>query len=451
MRTTRTTQTSLFDPPPVDHPVADDLERVSAWLDALPELVDEVAADLGAGPGNATGRHGLSCEAVLRCALLRHMRQETYRGLEFLLRDSLSAQRFARVDTARLPGKSALQETIPAIGAATWERISRRLLEAARDAGIETGERVRVDSTVTATHILEPADSQLLYDGVRVLTRLLARARDAFGADAVAFHDHRRAAKRRALEIPRRRGKARKATTYRRLLRIVARTRSYAAAALPAVEAAAGADPKWAAWRAEVVRYDALLARVVDQTRRRVLGGESVPASEKIVSLFEPHTDIIVKGGRGTHYGHKVNLATGRSGLALDVVVEDGNPADSSRCLPMLERHAEHYGAAPTHAAFDGGYATRRNLEDAKALGVKHAVFHRKRDVKPEDMTPSSWVHAQLRRFRAGIEAGISYLKRCFGLGLCRWRGLARFKAYVHSAVVAHNLTRMARLGPAPG
>ena len=117
----------------------------------------------------------------------------------------------------------------------------------------------------------------------------------------------------------------------------------------------------------------------------------------------------------------------------------------------MLGRHAAHYGAVPTHAAFDGGYATRRNLEDAKTLGVKHAVFHRKRDIKPEDMTPSSWVHAQLRRFRAGIEAGISYLKRCFGLGLCRWRGLARFKAYVHSAVVAHNLTRMARLGPSPG
>ena len=197
MRTTRTTQTSLFDPDPVDHPVADDMERVSGCLDGLPELADEVAADLGAGPGNAAGRHGLWCEAVLRCALLRHMRQETYRGLEFLLRDSLSAQRFARVDTTRLPGKSALQETISAIGAATWERINRRLLDAARDAGIETGERVRVDSTVTAAHILEPADSRLLYDGVRVLTRLLVRARYAFGADVVAFHDHRRAAKLR--------------------------------------------------------------------------------------------------------------------------------------------------------------------------------------------------------------------------------------------------------------
>ena len=451
MRATRTTQTSLFDPTPVDHPVADDLERVSAWLDAHPELVAEVEDDLGARAGSARGRHGLACETVLRCALLKHMRQETYRGLEFLLGDSLSAQRFARVDPVRLPGKSALQATVGAIGAATWERINRRLLEAARSAGIESGERVRVDSTVTRTHILEPADSRLLYDGVRVLTRLLRHARDAFGAEAVAFRDHRRAAKRRVLEVQKQRGQERRAATYRKLLRIVARTRRYVAAALPEVASAAGADPRWASWRADVAAYDALLARVVDQTRRRVFDGETVPAREKIVSLFEPHTDIIVKGGRGTHYGHKVNLATGRSGLALDVVVEDGNPADSARCLPMLERHVAHYGAAPSHAAFDGGYATKQNLEEAKALGVEHAVFHKKRGMKTEDMTPSSWVHAQLKRFRAGIEAGISYLKRCFGLGCCNWRGLARFKAYVHSAVVAHNLIRMARLGPAPG
>ncbi|MDE0350778.1 MAG: ISNCY family transposase [Gammaproteobacteria bacterium] len=432
-------------------PVADDLERVSAWLDAHPELLDGVASDLGAEAGAGRGRHGLSCEAVLRCALLMHLRRESYRGLEFLLRDSLSAQRFARVDAARPPRKSALQATIGALGAASWERINRGLLETACAAGLETGARVRVDSTVTATHILAPADSRLLYDGVRVLTRLLGRARDAFGADAVAFHDHRRAAKRRALEIGRQRGKDRRAATYRKLLRIVARTRGYAAAALPKVAAAGGADPIWRAWREELLACGELLGQVVSQTERRVFGGETVPAREKVVSLFEPHTDIIVKSGRGTHYGHKVNLTTGRSGLVLDVVVEDGNPADSSRCVPMLERHVAHYGAVPTHAAFDGGYASRENLKAAKALGVAHAVFHKKRGMKAAAMTPSSWVHAQLKRFRAGIEAGISYLKRCFGLGRCRWRGLAHFQAYVQGAVVAHNLVRLARLGPAPG
>ena len=182
MRAKRTAQTSLFDPETVDHPVAEELEWASAWLDAHPELLDEMAADLGAETGASRGRHGLTCETILRCAVLKHLRQETCRGLEFTLRDSRSAQRFARVDVARLPRKSALQATMGAVRATTWERINRRLLSVARDTGVETGERVRIDSTVTATHILEPADSRLLYDGVRVLTRLLDAARERLGS-----------------------------------------------------------------------------------------------------------------------------------------------------------------------------------------------------------------------------------------------------------------------------
>ena len=448
MREKRNAQTSLFDPQAVDHPVADDLERASAWLDAHPELLDLIAADLGASSGAGRGRRGLSCEAVLRCAVLKHLRQETYRGLEFALRDSLSARRFARIDESRPPRRSAPRATVGAIRAGTWERINRVLLDAARDAGVESGDHVRVDSTAVETHILEPSDSRLLFDGVRVLTRMLGVARERLGAEAVAFHDHRRAARRRHLEIGSARGAEKRARTYGKLLRLLANTVGYVEAALPAV-GAAGAP--WArAWEAVAAEYLDLLVRVVDQTTRRVFDGEAVPAREKVASLFEPHTDIIRKGGRETHYGHKVNLATGRRGLVLDAVVEDGNPADSARCLPMLERHVAHYGAAPSRAAFDGGYASKANLRAAKDLGVEHVVFHKKSGLKVADMTPSSWIYARLRRFRAGVEAGISHLKRCFGLGRCRWRGLPRFKAYVQSAVFAHNLMRLVRLPPKP-
>ena len=115
-----------------------------------------------------------------------------------------------------------------------------------------------------------------------------------------------------------------------------------------------------------------------------------------------------------------------------------------------MERHVEHDGATPSRAAFDGGYASRGNLKDSKDPGVAHVVFNKKRGIKVADMTPSSWLNARLKRFRAGIEAGMSYLKRCFGLGLCRWRGLTRFKAYVQSAVFARNLMRLVRLRPKP-
>jgi IS5 family transposase len=171
-----------------------------------------------------------------------------------------------------------------------------------------------------------------------------------------------------------------------------------------------------------------------------------VPASEKLVSLFEPHADIIVKGGRQVQYGHKLNLATGKSGLILDVVVEAGNPADAERFLPMLDRHIARAGAPPRQTAADGGYASRTNLTAAKARGVADVAFHKKCGIAVADMAKSPWVYHRLRRFRAGIEAGISCFKRAYGAARCIWRGLNHFKAYIWSAVVAHNLVLFARL-----
>lgn len=159
--------------------------------------------------------------------------------------------------------------------------------------GVETGEQVRIDSTVTETHILLPEDSRLLVDGVRVLTRLLREARAHLGPE-VAFCDHSRACRRRAQEVRSRRGAERRAQTYRRLLRLVAKTVGYAEAAKPQV---AAVDAAWArSWERAVEHYGELIERVVAQTRRRVIQGETVPAKEKVVSLFEPHTDVIRKG-----------------------------------------------------------------------------------------------------------------------------------------------------------
>ena len=153
--------------------------------------------------------------------------------------------------------------------------------------------------------------------------------------------------------------------------------------------------------------------------------------------------------GRDVQYGHKLNLVTGKSGLILDVVVEAGNPADAERFLPMLDRQITRCGTPPRQMAADGGYASRDNLNQAKARGVKDVAFHKKRGIAIEDMAKSPWVYRKLRNFRAGIEAGISCLKRAYGAARCTWRGLDHFKAYVWSAVVAHNLVLFARLKPA--
>lgn len=202
------------------------------------------------------------------------------------------------------------------------------------------------------------------------------------------------------------------------------------------------------AWQAQWQHYRSLILQIIDQTERRVFGKEKVPATEKVISLFEEHSDIIVKGARDVQYGHKINLSTGRSGLVLDVLIEAGNPADSERFMPMLERHIENYGRAPRQMAADGGYASIENLREAKKLQVKDVAFHKKRGLRVAEMTKSPWVYRKLRNFRAGIEAGISCLKRAYGLGRCNWKGLAHFKAYVWSSVVAHNLALFSRLIP---
>ena len=200
-------------------------------------------------------------------------------------------------------------------------------------------------------------------------------------------------------------------------------------------------------WRAQLGHYLPLIERILVQSEQRVLEGRPVPASDKLVSLFEPHADIIVKGARDVQYGHKLNLATGKSGLILDVVVETGNPADAERFLPMLERHIARCGVPPRQVAADGGYASQDNLTAAR--GVKDVAFHKKPGLAVEDMVKSGWVYRKLRNFRAGIEAGISCLKRAYGLACCTWRGLDHFKTYIWSAVVAHNLVLFARLKPA--
>jgi IS5 family transposase len=444
MRQERTVQTSLFDLF-AGHEIGRELKAMSAWLDDHRELAGLVAADLRQDGVKATGRQGLPAEAVLRCAVLKQYRQLSYQELAFHLEDSASFRAFARLPHAWSPQKSVLHRTISAIRAETWEQLNRTLLARARETKLERGRVVRLDSTVTAAPIHEPSDSSLLWDAVRVMVRLLREAARLVGRAGLWWRDHRRVAKKRARNIQFTRGRPRRVQLYRELLQTTRATLAYLQhAAAQLTTATAGAAARW---QAKVDRYRPLIERIIAQTERRLLAGEPVPAGDKLVSLFEPHADIIRKG-REVAYGHKLNLTTGRSGLILDLVIEAGNPADSARLLPMLERHSTFYGRPPRQAAADGSYASHDNLRRAKACGVRDMAFHKKGALAIEDMVRSRWVYRKLRNFRAGIEADISCLKRAYGLARCAWRGLGHFRAYVWSAVVAYNLALFVRLKP---
>ena len=449
MREKHTVQRSIFEHY-AEHEIGRELKAISDWLDQHMDLLDRVATDINPYNVEDTGRKGLSVESVLRCAILKQFRQLSYEDLVFCLMDSASCQTFARLSMEWFPKKSVLQGCISAITDVTWEQINQRLLLSAQQAKVEKGEMLRIDSTVTDTPIHAPSDSTLLWDSVRVLVRLLQQAQElASGTTVIEYRNHRRVAKKRMRAIVYTRGQDKKARLYRDLIAVTRKSLSYVEAASLRLVAVRLIQPlACAAWQSQWMHYRSLILQVIDQTERRVFGKEKVPANDKIISVFEEHSDIIVKGARDVQYGHKINLSTGRSGLVLDVVIEAGNPADSARFLPMLDRHIKQYGKPPRQMAADGGYASIENLHEAKARKVTDVAFHKKRGLKVDEMAKSPWVYRKLRNFRAGIEAGISCLKRAYGLDRCTWKGLSHFKAYVWSSVVAHNLALFSRLVP---
>ncbi len=334
MRQTRAAQQSIFQTR-TDHEIARELKRMSDWLDAHPTLLDLVGEDIRSCGGSRRGRSGLTLDAILRCAILKQYRRVDYRTLAFYLKDSVSFMEFARVEHDWAPSKSTLQGLISAIRSSTWEAVDRCLLASAREKGIESGEVIRIDATGTDTAILEPSDSGLLYDGVRVMVRLLRVARKL---GDIEFHNHQRKAKRRRYTIMMARTNARRRPLYEVLLKVTIDTLGYLDEAYKVLSKQS--DTR--SWCAKVEDYRPLIVQIIEQAQRRVIDGERVPAQEIVVSLFEPHTAILVKGQREVQYGHKLSLSSGTSGLVLDVVVEDGNPADQVCLIPLIKRHIAH-------------------------------------------------------------------------------------------------------------
>ena len=439
MRKTREKQRPLSPQWP-DHQLAQELKLISRILDDNPQTLELIVQDLSDRVDSGVGAPGLTAEQVLRCAVIKQLHQFSYRKLEFHLVDSQSCQRFCRLPYGASIGKATLAENLGKIEPGTGKAINDHLVLWAQARGLEKGQRIRVDATAVQTNIHYPLDSELLYDGIRAVTRWLGRLRDWEG---IGFVDHTRRAKRRVLNIRNRRGKKR-LESYRDLIKVASKTAHYAEQALAA--SARWSDPLSLAGAAQLAHYLELLHKVIEQTQRRVLSGEAVAAQEKICSIFEEHTDIIKKSPRETVFGHKVFVSTGPSSLILDCVVERGNPADSNYVQPFLERHRQLYGQVPRQSAWDGGFASAANLSWAKEQGVEDVAFAKKCGLTVESMVRSSRVYKELKRFRAGIEGCIGTLKHTFGLHRCSWKGWPHFQSYVHASVLTYNLVVLARL-----
>jgi len=434
--------------------VARELEAISLVLDNNPGILDPVYRDLVQYQRTDAGRDGMTAEQVLRCAILKQYRNLTYEELAFHLEDSMAFRSFARLKMGQYPSGSTLQENIIAIAAETWEAVNRMLLEYAAQQKVEKGRVVRLDATVVETHIHHPTDSTLLVDGIRVITRLLQAGKALNPTPWYTFADHQRAARKRGLQILNARKDPVRLKAYRELMSLARRVQGYAGQAMAELKGFVGADLEETIAAHKILeqleRAVLLLQRVLKQTEGRVLRGEKAPVGEKVVSFFERHTDVIVKGRRDTQYGHKIFLSGGRSGLILDCVIARGNPADAAMFPDLLARQEALYGRPPLQTAADGGFASRDNLRLAQGQGVKDVMFAKKRGLGVLEMVKSLWVYRKLRNFRAGLEANISRLKRAFGLDRCHWQGWPGFRQYVWSAIMSYNVLVLGMLLPAP-
>ena len=421
-------------------------DKISEVLDANPEIAGLVWRDLTTRKDGSrisdTGADGMPGDQVLRFAIVKMREGLSYRKLAERVEDSIALRRFCRVEFVKVPVFTALNHNIKKLRPGTLKSINDVLVRYAKRQDVETGRQTRIDTTAIEANIHHPRDSRQLWDSVRVITRILK----GLGTDqpelAFPFHDHTRSVKKLLYKITNARGMKRKKPLYRKLLKITRKTVGYGDQAVNKLRVLK-AEPELAQALTEFCR---LAQAVIEQTERRVLGGESVPAKEKVLSIFEPHVDVIVKGQREPTYGHKVCFSGGKSNLILDCQIFRGNPADTDEFIPALERHEKLYGKAPLKVAVDGGFASKDNGNDAKRLGVRDIAFSSLKGNKLTDLIKSERAYKKLRKWRAGIEGVISAAKRAYGLSRCNWSGFESFKAYVHLGVLAFNLTVLARL-----
>jgi len=434
------------------------LQALADFLDAHEALVTLVHDDLMRGLRRPqTGRDGLSAAQVLRAFVLQRVKAWDLRELRERIADGYTLRIFTTFDAAPVPKHDAFHRAFCRLTPATVRALNDAVVQAAVTLGLEDGATLRVDTTVVETDIHWPTDNTLLWDAVRVITRLVTRLGQHRPSALRGWADRTRRARRRMQEIsrltPAQRPRQQR-RKYRDLLGVTAGVVATARAAVATARAAPPSDPLAAARVTgvcgELEHVCGLADRVIAQTRRRVLEGEQVPVHEKLFSIFEPHTDLLKRGKvkSPVEFGHKVFLAESRHGLITDYRVLDGNPVDEGHVPPSLTQHQATFGRAPALYAADRGFYTLDNVAVLIAAGVATECVPQRGGKKTEARTAyeKSRAFKQGQRFRAGIEGRISVLLRGRGMRRCVLEGRERFEVFVGAAVLANNLLRIADL-----
>jgi IS5 family transposase len=438
---------------------ASDMDQVLIEIDKVLddiELFQQVKGDLSRryAKTTQTGRSSTPVEVIVRMLAVKHLYNLSYEQTERQVRDSLVLRHFCRVYFEQVPDDTTLMRWANQLQPETLAAFNVRLVQLAQQVRVTQGRKLRTDGTVVETNVAYPSDSKLLADGVRVLGRSLKRMRIALGErahDAAALLRNRtrsaRQVARRIQQTARRRGEAaitEMRQNYQQLVSIAQATVTQVKQVLTRLQGES--MPSVQQGCQTLATYLPRVEQALAQTLRRVFAHESVPASEKIVSLFEPHTRIIrrQKAGKETEFGRKVWLDEVEGGIVTHWSILDGNPVDDSQWQPALDRHRRLFGKPPQQASGDRGLYSPTNEAYAQAQGVKRIILPKpgyKSDARRQHEA-QPWFR-RARRFHIGVEGRISVLKRKHGLDRCRNHGEEGFHRWVAWSVIANNLTKI--------
>ena len=405
------------------------------------------------------GRQGAPAEVVLRLLILKHIRNWSYGVLEREVRANLVYRDFTRVGSAKTPDAKTMGRWGVALGPEVVKQIHERMVKIAQDNGVMEGRKMRVDTTVVETNIHYPTDSSLLGDGVRVLIRTMKKITKIAGEAGATLCDRSRSVKLRVLDIARaarskaKQSQERLARAYGKLLNSTSRVVGQAKRFSKEIAEGAKRAPsilKQLALEGLRQELDAMVPRVkqvMKQTRARIFRGDT-RAEGKLLSLFEPSTEIIRKGkaGKPNEFGKMVKLQEAENQIVIDYEVYAQRPSDSDLLIAAIEIHQAKLGRTPRLVAADAAFYSAKNEAAAKASGVKRVCIpnrstksaERKREQKKR------WFRNG-QKWRTGCEGRISVVKRRHGLNRCRYKGDAGMKRWVGLGVIADNLINIGR------
>jgi len=421
------------------------------------ELIEGVFAAQGQRHEHSAtkGRSQTPAEMVLRLLLLKHVRNWSFDTLEREVRANLVYRDFARIGLGKVPDAKTLARIAQALGGEVIAELHRRLVAIAQEEGVIQGRRMRVDTTVVETNIHYPTDSSLLGDGARVLTRTMKRIeKQAAGKLKKKLRDRTRSVSKRVIAIAtasRHRGpegEEKRKKQYRELLRYSRQILNDAQRVIAEVEQMpARSKTALRGLRETLSTMADRVRQVVRQAKARVFEGlTQLPG--KIVSLFEPHTEIIRKGkaSKPTEFGKMVQLQEAENQVITHYEVFDKRPSDRELLLPSVEAYERKLGRVPRLVTADAGFYAQEQERAVKEKGVKWvAVPNRStRSAERKKLEHSRWFK-KAQRWRTGCEGRISVIKRRHGLNRCRYRGAEGMKRWVGLGVLADNLINIGK------